>query len=378
MRKVAIIDDSEDVRSLWRAELERDRGFEVCAEGADGKEAIEIAGHYRPEVMLLDLAMPGMGGLEALPLILAASPSTQVVVLSGFGRREFSRTAGALGACGFVEKHLRAGSLPARLREALGDTSDGQSPEQPPILVIDPDRDDQELVRHLLEWLGYRADVAADGSIGVALAGTRRYAAVLLADQLPNLTAAEVAAQLQRRAGEHRPLPVIVMSGDLGRGRESWLAAGLTDHLSMPLVLSDLDAALARHAARPRREQPDEITDPGHDVDQEALSTLIGRIGPAAVASILEGFRVHAQDRLTHLQAAIGTGDAQEVTRLAHAIKGAAASVGALRMESISRELEFLAAAGSLDGSRDRVRQLRAAFDRWASAGVAAGPPGQV
>lgn len=122
--RVAIIDDSPEVRLIWRTALEAgpaggDPAFEVCAEGADGREAVEIARRERPDVMLLDLSMPDVGGLEALPLVRAESPGTRVVVVSGFGRRRFGQPAEDLGAVGFLEKHHPAESLCRRLLEVL-------------------------------------------------------------------------------------------------------------------------------------------------------------------------------------------------------------------------------------------------------------------
>lgn len=117
--QVAIVDDSADIRFLWRAVLEISAEFEVCADAGDGRAAIGIARDLRPDVMLLDLSMPGMGGLEALPLILAESPDTRVVVLSGFGKRGFGDRVAALGACGFLEKHLPPETLATRLLAVL-------------------------------------------------------------------------------------------------------------------------------------------------------------------------------------------------------------------------------------------------------------------
>ena len=123
--RIAIVDDSPDMRVLFRRELDRSPAFEVCADGEDGAAAIDIARRLSPDVMLLDLSMPGMGGLEALPLILAASPGTRVIVLSGFGRRGFAEKAYAAGACGFVEKPTPAGTLAERLLEAVHYGPDG-------------------------------------------------------------------------------------------------------------------------------------------------------------------------------------------------------------------------------------------------------------
>lgn len=137
MLQVAIVDDSADIRFLWRALLEVSAEFEVCADAGDGQEAIEIARRLRPDVMLLDLSMPGMGGLEALPLILAESPSTKVVVLSGFGKRGFGERAAALGACGFLEKHLPAETLAPRLLDVLAQRR--TPPDRAPLARRDTD-----------------------------------------------------------------------------------------------------------------------------------------------------------------------------------------------------------------------------------------------
>ena len=119
MLRIAVVDDSPDIRALFCAELIAGGDFDVCADAADGQGAIDIARRLRPDVMLLDLSMPGMSGLDALPQILAASPATAVVVLSGFGRRGYAESACALGARGFLEKNLPVGGLARRLREVL-------------------------------------------------------------------------------------------------------------------------------------------------------------------------------------------------------------------------------------------------------------------
>ncbi len=128
MLQVAIVDDSTDIRQLWRRLLEVSPDFEVCADVGDGEAAVEIARRLRPDVMLLDLSMPGTGGLDALPRILAESPATQVVVLSGFGKRSYAERAFASGARGYLEKHLPAETLCARLLAVLKDGPDTVTP----------------------------------------------------------------------------------------------------------------------------------------------------------------------------------------------------------------------------------------------------------
>ena len=126
--RVAIVDDSAEVRDLWRAALAADAAFEVCGECADGRSAVDLATGLQPDIMLLDLSMPDMGGLEALPLIRSASPGTRVVVLSAFGRRRFAQQAGDLGAAGFLEKHHPIDTLCRRLLGVLDGEPVGDHP----------------------------------------------------------------------------------------------------------------------------------------------------------------------------------------------------------------------------------------------------------
>lgn len=89
---------------LLRIILEQHGAFEVVGEAANGQEAVDLAGSLRPDALVLDLAMPVMDGLEAIPLILAASPATTIVVLSGFGRGQVDQVALSRGATAYVEK----------------------------------------------------------------------------------------------------------------------------------------------------------------------------------------------------------------------------------------------------------------------------------
>ncbi len=101
--KVLIVDDSEDMRTLVRLYLERQAGFEVIGEAGTGRDAILLSRELQPDLVLLDLAMPEMDGLEALPRIREVAPDARVIVLSGFDRRIGDRALAA-GAAQFVQK----------------------------------------------------------------------------------------------------------------------------------------------------------------------------------------------------------------------------------------------------------------------------------
>lgn len=105
--RILLVDDNTDVRRLLRTKLEGTGFHEIVGEAADGQEAIEMAQLLRPDVVLLDLAMPHMDGLQALPHILTALPDVRVIVLSGFDQETMAEKAFALGAHAYLEKGLR-------------------------------------------------------------------------------------------------------------------------------------------------------------------------------------------------------------------------------------------------------------------------------
>ena len=108
--RVVIIDDTPDLRDLLRLALTRG-GFDVVAEAGDGQEGIDVVREQRPDVILLDLAMPVMDGLEALPTLRRLCPDASIIVLSGFGATQMSARAVAAGADGYVQKGASLSSL---------------------------------------------------------------------------------------------------------------------------------------------------------------------------------------------------------------------------------------------------------------------------
>ena len=82
---VVLVDDSVDVRTLVRMRLEASGLFDVKGEAADGEQAIALVIRHEPALVVLDISMPNMDGLETLPSILAVRPETAIVMFSGFG-----------------------------------------------------------------------------------------------------------------------------------------------------------------------------------------------------------------------------------------------------------------------------------------------------
>jgi CheY-like chemotaxis protein len=114
--KVLLADDTPDIRRLTRMMLDLDNRFVVVGEAADGAEAVDEATSKRPDVIVLDIAMPVMDGLDAIPLILERSPKTKIVVLSAYPE-EASKEALARGAHAWVDKGTDFEVLVQRLAE---------------------------------------------------------------------------------------------------------------------------------------------------------------------------------------------------------------------------------------------------------------------
>ena len=102
--RVLIVDDAEDIRLLLRMRLARHGTIDVVGEAVDGLDAVDQARLLQPHLVLLDMAMPRMDGLQALPLIRAAVPDVRVIVLSGFNQGTLEREALAAGADRYVVK----------------------------------------------------------------------------------------------------------------------------------------------------------------------------------------------------------------------------------------------------------------------------------
>ncbi len=119
--RVMLVDDHEVVRSGLRRLLEQNDGVEVIAEADSGEQAYQSYGEYLPDVVVMDMSMPGMGGLEALRRIIARYPQARVIIFSMHENAAFASQALGAGARAYVAKSGAADDLVQAVREvALG------------------------------------------------------------------------------------------------------------------------------------------------------------------------------------------------------------------------------------------------------------------
>jgi DNA-binding NarL/FixJ family response regulator len=127
MIRVLLADDHQLVRSGLAALLAGSEDIEVVGTAANGAEAVEMAGRFTPDVVLMDLVMPVMDGVEATRRLVAALPSAQVVVLTSFSDQERILAALDAGAIGYLLKDVD----PAELVRGVRAAARGESPLHP-------------------------------------------------------------------------------------------------------------------------------------------------------------------------------------------------------------------------------------------------------
>jgi DNA-binding NarL/FixJ family response regulator len=136
---VLICDDNAAMRTLLRAVIELTRGMRLAGEAADGEAAIREASRLQPDVILLDLVMPVLSGVEALPRLRQSAVDAKIIVLAGFSTATVADHVLALGADSYLEKGADPATIIAAIENAAADTQVIQQERdgELPILVVE-------------------------------------------------------------------------------------------------------------------------------------------------------------------------------------------------------------------------------------------------
>jgi YesN/AraC family two-component response regulator len=125
MVRVLICDDVDEIRGLLAEIVELREGLEVIGEARNGQQAIVEAKRLQPDVILLDISMPILTGLEALPDIKLAAPDARVIVLSGVAEKAIGGQARSRGADRYLEKGAGADAIADMIEELAAEASFG-------------------------------------------------------------------------------------------------------------------------------------------------------------------------------------------------------------------------------------------------------------
>lgn len=115
-----VVDDQILVRAAFCSLLEQQEDFKIAGQSGDAREAIEEIGRLHPDVVILDVAMPGLSGMDAIPLVRKASPGARILMLTHHEGESFVDQALRAGAHGFLSKNSDPMELSLAIRSVLG------------------------------------------------------------------------------------------------------------------------------------------------------------------------------------------------------------------------------------------------------------------
>jgi DNA-binding NarL/FixJ family response regulator len=116
MLKIVLADDQSSVRRGIRRLLEDERDFEIAGEASDGAEAVEVTGRLKPDILVTDLRMPYLNGIQVTEIVVRSCPNCRVIILSMYGSKSYVEAAARAGASGYVLKKFSADGLPEAIR----------------------------------------------------------------------------------------------------------------------------------------------------------------------------------------------------------------------------------------------------------------------
>lgn len=241
---------------------------------------------------------------------------------------------------------------------------------RPLILVAEDNAINRKLTAHLLDKLGYRADVVANGFEAVEALSRIPYAAVLMDCHMPERDGFEATADIRRAERGGRRVPIVAMTANAMKGdRERCIAAGMDDYVAKPVRREELEAVLAKWVAGPAADHAaSSASSAGGAPAGEPLddAELLGRFAGnrEIVAEAAEAFLEDSSRLLGSIRAAMQCGDARALTATAHELKGVALQLAARPLAAAAGTIEQMARSGALGDVGPAVVRLEAELER--------------
>ncbi len=224
------------------------------------------------------------------------------------------------------------------------------------ILLAEDNAVNQKLALRLLSQMSYDAEVAGDGQQAIDALERDEFDVVLMDVQMPELDGLEATRRI-RAQWPDRPLKIVAMTANAMAGdREACLAAGMDDYLSKPIRASRADggARAGATARRPEAQGRGRMSEPDvPTLDEGVLTELMESTGGdiGFVRELVETYLADTPAQLEAMTTAVEADDADALVRPAHTLKSSSATVGAMRLSSVARELEMAGRTGTLEAS---------------------------
>ncbi|MDG6107084.1 response regulator [Dactylosporangium aurantiacum] len=379
-RSALIVDDNTANRRVLQGQL-HGWGMTYTAVASAHEALALVEDGQRFDVGVLDMHMPDVNGDE-LAVRLRARPATEdlpLILLSSVNASGERHLGGRFAAV--LTKPARAAALRATLARVLNPLPSGvedaapgaaPAPARPlRVLVAEDNQVNQTVATMMLDRLGHRADVVADGAEAVAAVHRARYDAVLMDVQMPVLDGLDATRRIRAELPADRQPHIIALTASaLIEDRTACAAAGMDDYLSKPIRPADLAAALHRGTAGAAADGVDPQPVPAVADGIRARVRELTDDDPSPqeielVDRVLDAFCVKAPETLHRLADAVERADTAGVVSAAHTLTGAAGNVGAATLARLGRDLETRARAADLPAELDA---LRAELDRVVAA----------
>jgi len=324
----------------------------------DGSEA---AAARPPDVILL---APGTATAQQAPALARIRGAARIGVLESFATEQAAVPAALANDAVWLHRPLRRAALAALLAGHDGGVAVTAPavavvaiPTGGRVLVVEDNRTNRQLLLALLERRGCDVECVCDGAEALSVLSRRHFDLVLMDCQMPNMDgfAATRSIRDATSAVLDHGIPVLALTANvLASDRADCRAAGMNDFLAKPVDCHALDLALARWLKPVVRE----------NFDSRRLAVATN--GDAELSQqVLAAFEGDTESLLNELREAVAAADAPACVRVAHTLKGCAASVGAPAVEARARAMEALARSGEFRTLKDLLPQLRVEYARF-------------
>ena len=246
-KSVLIVDDDRIIREELHKEMKRQYFRPLMA--ADGTEALERFRQEEVDIVLLDVKLPDMDGLEVLKRMKEERPGSEVIVITGLGSQEIAIRSLRAGAIDYIEKPINMDELSAalgRAQEKLEERNEIFYKNR--LLLIDDEKDIAEFLKRVLEKEGYEVLVAYNGHDGLRLIETKKIDVLITDIKMQDMDGIEV---LHRAKQLYRDIEGIVITGfkDQDLAIRS-LRAGAVDYITKPVNLDEILLSIQRAIER--------------------------------------------------------------------------------------------------------------------------------